>query len=215
MALVVLTFAACTTTPPPSTVTTSLIVTTTTPVTTTAEVVELERSSEPLSPGPYTNSEFTPAITFDVSGEWYAVQMFNGFFDIQRDVGSPDVIAVQFANVDRVFGADPGSVPVTSAAEAAALVESNQDLTILASDQSRIGGLDGRVVEVENTGQTHASVLHVPPGDLGIDSGRNLWIAFFDTEDGVLAIMVGGSTAKWDQTLAAAEPVLETVTISD
>jgi hypothetical protein len=55
----------------------------------------------------------------------------------------------------------------------------------------------------------------VPPGDLGIDSGRNLWIAFFDTEDGVLAIMVGGSTAKWDQSLAAAEPVLETVTISD
>jgi hypothetical protein len=29
----------------------------------------------------------------------------------------------------------------------------------------------------------------------------------------VLAILVGGSVAKWDEALAAAEPVLESVTI--
>ena len=55
--------------------------------------------------------------------------------------------------------------------------------------------------------------MQVPPGALGIDPGRRLWIAFFDTDEGLLAIMVGGSVAKWDDALGAAEPVLETVRI--
>jgi hypothetical protein len=55
----------------------------------------------------------------------------------------------------------------------------------------------------------------VPPGALGIDPGRRLWIAFFDTPDGLLAIMVGGSVARWDDALAAAEPVLESVQIGE
>jgi hypothetical protein len=56
-------------------------------------------------------------------------------------------------------------------------------------------------------------VLHAPPGALSISPGRRLWIAFFDTPDGLLAIMVGGSVAKWEEALAVAEPVLESVTI--
>ena len=54
-----------------------------------------------------------------------------------------------------------------------------------------------------------------PLGALGIDIGRRLWIAFFDTPDGLLAVMVGGSVSKWDEALAAAEPVLESVRIGD
>jgi len=42
-----------------------------------------------------------------------------------------------------------------------------------------------------------------------------IWIAIFDTEDGILAVMVGGSTASWDEALLVAEPVLESVTIGD
>jgi hypothetical protein len=60
----------------------------------------------------------------------------------------------------------------------------------------------------------HASVLEVPPGALGIDPGRRLWIAFFDTDAGLLAIMVGGSVAEWQAALEAAEPVLESLEIS-
>jgi hypothetical protein len=56
-------------------------------------------------------------------------------------------------------------------------------------------------------------VLHAPPGALSISPGRRLWIASFDTPDGLLAIMVGGSVAKWEEALAVAEPVLESVTI--
>jgi hypothetical protein len=66
---------------------------------------------------------------------------------------------------------------------------------------------------VENAGEAHARVLEVPPGPLGIDPGRRLWVAFFDTDDGLLAIMIGGSFAEWQSALAAAEPVLESIRI--
>jgi hypothetical protein len=38
-------------------------------------------------------------------------------------------------------------------------------------------------------------------------------IAFLDAPDGLLAIMVGGTVARWDEALSAAEPVLESVRI--
>ena len=92
---------------------------------------------------------------------------------------------------------------------------SNPDLNVVATDESRIGGLDGHIVEVENPGPGPASIVEVPPGTLIIDPGRSLWVAFFDTPDGLLAVMVGGSTEQWDEALAAAEPILETVTIGE
>ena len=53
----------------------------------------------------------------------------------------------------------------------------------------------------------------MPPGALGIDPGRRRWIALFDSSDGLLAIMIGGWVARWDDALMAAEPVLESVRI--
>ena len=80
---------------------------------------------------------------------------------------------------------------------------------------SRIGGLDGITIEVENISDSHAGVLFFQPGPLGIDPGRRLWISLFDTPDGLLAIMVGGSAARWDEALAEAEPVLESIRIGE
>jgi hypothetical protein len=175
----------------------------------------LEVSDQPLAPGRYRESDFEPSVAFDVSGEWYAVQSSSGFFDIERDVGSPDVIAVQFANVDGVYGAEVSSVPVSSAEEAAAALEANPDLTILGSSQSQIGEQEGYVVEVENDSRSQQRILELPPGDLSIDRGRNLWVGFFDAPNGVVAVMVGGSAERWDEALTAAEPILETVVFED
>ena len=58
-------------------------------------------------------------------------------------------------------------------------------------------------------------VLHAPC-PVAISPQRRLWVSFFDVPgDGVLAVMVGGSVARWDKSLAAAEPVLESVRIGD
>jgi hypothetical protein len=149
-----------------------------------------------------------------VSGEWYPVQRGPGFFDIQRNVDSPRAIAVQFANVDAVYGVGGVRVDLARASEATATIAANQGLTVLGISGSQLDGRDGFVVEVENTSDTATPVLHVRgAGPVVIDPGRSLWIGFFDTGDGVLAIMVGGSAEQWEEALLAAEPILETITI--
>ena len=177
--------------------------------------MELTGSRAELEPGPYTRRGFVPRITFDLDGPWRSVNALNGFFDVQQDVGSPDVIAVQFVRPDEVYSALNQPTAVSSAQAAASLLGHNARLTVVETSSSRIGGLTGFQLTVENPDDTtgDAPVLHVPPGTLSISPGRRLWIAFFDTPDGLLAIMVGGSVAKWDAALAAAEPVLESVTI--
>jgi hypothetical protein len=167
----------------------------------------------PLSAGRYTRAGFAPRISLSVDGSWQAVQLFAGFFDIQQDVGSPDVIAVQFARPTLIFGAASGGDAATTAEAAGVSLAGNAAVRVVETDGSRIDGLDGSQITVENAGATHADLMSVPAGALGIDPGRRLWIAFFDTDDGLLAIMVGGSIERWDEALAAAEPVLESVTI--
>ncbi|HEU4749535.1 MAG TPA: hypothetical protein VFT54_00590, partial [Acidimicrobiia bacterium] len=163
----------------PSNTALTAIVTTSTPSTESAMegAMELVVSDQQLAPGTYTRGDFNPRVTFEVSGEWYAVQNVAGFFDIQRDVGSPHVIAVQFGNVEAVFGADGERVPASSAAEAAASVASNPNLTVLGESGSRMGGLEGSLVEVENPTEAQTRVLEVPAGALAIDPGRRLWVA--------------------------------------
>lgn len=177
-----------------------------------ADVADLIDTGQPLGAGHYTRSGFEPRVELELDGTWQAVQLFDGFFDVQQDVGTPDVIAVQFARPSRVDGPGGATEPA-DAAEAVELVSANPDLTVIETSDSRIGGLSGHQVTVANEGPAHARILLVPPGPLGIDPGRRLWIAFFDTDAGLLAIMVGGSTERWDETLAAAEPVLESVVI--
>jgi hypothetical protein len=178
--------------------------------------VELTRTGEALAPGRYTRAGFAPRITFEITdGEWYAEQLYTGFFDVQQEVGSPDVIAVQFAKPSEVYGEEGSSIRVETAEAAAAAVRGNSALTIIGESESLIDGQSGIVVEVEHRTewQMNVAIMVVPPGPLSIAPERRLWIAFFDTDDGLLAIMVGGSVARWDEALAAAEPILETVTI--
>jgi hypothetical protein len=185
------------------------------PAPTSPAANELSPARKNLNAGRYTRGGFVPRITFAVSGPWRAVQVLGGFFDVQQDVGSPDVIAVQFARPDGIYTAPGKLVAPTNAQAAADAVAGNPTLTVLGTSESLIGGLSGRVVEVENpaSASDDAQVLHVPPGPLLISPSRRLWIAFFDTPEGLLAIMVGGSVVKWDEALAAAEPVLESVTV--
>jgi hypothetical protein len=176
-------------------------------------VSELRSTTEPLPPGDYTRSSFTPAVTFTLTEGWRAVQLFDGFFDVQQQVGSPDVIAVQFARPSTVYAAGGQGVAPTSAAEAAQALRSNEAFEVLGDSEAQIGGMEGRVIEIENAGDAQATVMVVPPGPLGIDPGRRLWVAFLDRPDGLMAVMVGGSVEGWQQAMDAAEPVLESVQI--
>ena len=187
---------------------------TTVPSVAPATPIELTTTPDPLPAGVYTRSSFSPAVTFELDGPWHAVQLLEGFFDVQQDVGSPDVIAVQFGRPEAVYAAAAEPVDVASAQAAADALAEHPGLTVIGESPSQVGGLDGLTVEVENAGESHVQVMDVPPGPLGIDPGRRLWVSFFDTPDGLLAIMVGGSVATWDDALLTAEPVLESIRIS-
>jgi hypothetical protein len=190
-------------------------------------VANLNASDEQLPPGRYTRRDFAPLVTFEVDGSWFAVnadRRFRGaFFDIQQEPGvaeptgppagdSLHVIAIQFARPDALYGADGSEAP-SDAADAAAILESNPDLAVVETSTSLMGGLDGSQITVENTGTGTPNLMDLPPGTIALNPERRMWIAFFDTDAGLLAIMVGGSIERWDEALAAAEPVLESVEI--
>jgi hypothetical protein len=178
-----------------------------------AAALELRSGSGPLPPGHYTKSGFRPPITLDLDDGWFAGTLSDGFFDVQQDQRTPDVVAVQFGRVLGLVGARGSTVPPTTAADAARTIHENAGVTVIEESASKVGGLDGLNVTVENKGTATAPILDVAPGRLGIDPRRRLWISLFDTPDGVLAVMVGGSVAQWDHALAVAEPVLESVVI--
>jgi hypothetical protein len=176
---------------------------------------ELTRGFEELPPGHYTKSGFLPPITLQLNAGWFPGTITDGFFDVQRDRNGPDVVAVQFGRVEGVVGAEGRNVAATSAADAARAIAENPGLEVLGESESRLGGLTGFNLEVENTSGRHTGILDVSLGRLGIDSGRRLWISLFDTPDGLLAVMVGGSVAKWARALGFAEPVLESIVIGE
>ncbi len=178
-------------------------------------VLELTGGSEPLAPGRYTRASFQPRIDFELNEGWFTGTLASGFFDVQQQQDTPDVIAVQFGNVTGVVrGTGEPTAPGTAEAVAQAIAD-NPAMTVLGESESQLGGLSGYTVEVENAGSAHAPILDVPVGRLGIDSGRRLWLSIFDTSTGALAVMVGGSAADWDHALAVAEPVLESIVIGD
>jgi hypothetical protein len=185
------------------------------PTPTSPAATEIRASRENLDAGRYTRRGFVPRVTVAVDGSWRAVQVLAGFFDVQQDVGSPDVITVQFARPDGIYQDAGELVAPSSARTAVDAVLANTTLEVIEQDTSLMGGLEGLLVVVETrpTATADAQVMHVPPGPLLISPGRRLWIAFFDTPEGLLAIMVGGSVARWSEALLAAEPVLESVTI--
>ena len=185
------------------------------PASASAAAGPLEIRGGDLAPGTYTHSGFEPRITFNVEEGWQGVQNASGFFDLQQDPDTPDVIAVQFGNVDAVFGEDGSAIEIDEAADATPIIRGNPGLTVLGESPSQMSGLDGFTIEVENSAEGDVPVVQVPAGPLAISPERRLWVSFFDTPNGVLAVMVGGSVARWDESLAAAEPVLESVRIGD
>jgi hypothetical protein len=164
-----------------------------------------------LAPGVYTNTSLQPGIIFAVGRGWTATQAATGFFDIEDDPGSLDVVAVQFGNV----------VGVGSASEAVAEISESSDLTSTIAEPVTIDGYGGLRVVVQTTDAVDTDppvfrpVLNVPAGPLSIASGRRLQATVLDVDDGVLAILVGGSIAEWDHALEIATPVVESIRIGD
>ncbi len=182
-----------------------------TPAPTAPPALELPDPVAALDPGTYTKSSFTPTVTFTIGDGWTAAQATAGFFDIQDEPGSLDVVAVQFGNVTEA----------DTAAEAAANVAARSDLVVSEPDDVKVDGVPGIRLVIETTDPLDKTppifhtVITLTPGAVSIASARRLELTLLDVDGSVLAIMVGGSIAEWDRALEMATPVVESVTIVD
>jgi hypothetical protein len=90
-------------------------------------------AERPVEPGRYGREGFEPSFTIDVPDGWFAVQDAPGFFDLERDVGTLDVIAVQFARPS----------DLTSAATAADMIRARDGLVVDGPTAIEVGGVPG------------------------------------------------------------------------
>ena len=177
-----------------------------------AAVRELTTSPAPLPAGTYTRASFSPPISLELDGTWSAAQLLDGYFDVRQSVGGAPLY-IQFTRPTAVFGAGDRPRDVTAAQQAVETAAGNPAMEVHGRSASRLGGVDGFVIELENTSDGHAGVVVAPPGPIGIEPDRRLWISFLDTSDGLMAVIVRGSAESWEDVLAVAEPVLESVRI--
>ena len=201
------------TTPPPATATPAPVATPTGPPPTSPVAETFNASDVPLAAGRYTRGAFVPRVTFAVDEGWLAVEAGARFWRLQRDPETPDVsVAVMLARPDGIYR-DQGQLMAPTTAQAAAdTLGANAAIEVVSSDSSLMSGLTGLLLELEAAG-SEAQAVHVPPGALSVAPDARMWLALFDTPEGLVAIIVQGSAADWDAVLAAAEPVLESVTI--
>ena len=190
-------------------------------------IPELGITGGALPAGRYAMRGFDPRITVDLDGSWESLAQRNGYtslVQVSRPTGSNPNLArtlIQIALVDAIVG-DVSVFEPTTANAAVAVIQRNGTIDVVDTSKSKIGGLTGAQVTGERPSDgtepflsyNVSVVLEVPPGSIGLTPGQRLWIAFFETEQGLVAIVVNGQIEGWDATLEAAEPVLEEIRFS-
>ena len=163
-------------------------------------------ADRPVEPGRYRRDGFEPPFTIDVPHGWFAVQDVPGFFDLERDIGAPGVIAVQFARPS----------DLQSAATAAATIRARTGLIVAEPTTIEVGGVAGTRIVVDAADPDLDAGLFVPVleialGPISIASGRRLELRLVDTPAGLLAVMLGGSVGRWESAISAAAPILDSI----
>lgn len=163
-------------------------------------------AERPLEPGRYRHQSFVPALSFEVGEGWFAFQDVPGFFDIERDPGTPDVMAVQFAR--------PTGMASSEAMLASIRARGNLVIGPAASrliDGERSVGVVVDAADPDITVGRFVPVLEVTAGPISIASGRRLEVILLDRPGELLAILVGGSIRGWETARALARPVLASI----
>ena len=201
-----------TVTPPPATPTAAPAATEAGPTPTIPAAEIFNASDRPLQAGRYTRGAFVPRVTFEVDEGWLAVEAGARYWNLQQNTGTAEGVAVMFTRPDGIYREQGQLIGPTTAQAAADALGANAAIEVVGTDSSLMSGLTGLLLELEAAG-AEAEVLHVPPGALTLPPGERMWLALFDTPEGLVAIIVQGSAADWDSVLVVAEPLLESVTI--
>ena len=181
--------------------------------TSASDVRELLEGAGLLPAGRYTPSAFRPGVTFDVPDGWSVGAVGDGYVAINHALDGGQVVELLFANVAAVVDAAGEEIEAADAEAVAQLIREHPGLEVIGSSGSRMSGLDGVTIEVENAATARTQLLTTTSEPVGIEPGARLWLSLFDTADGLLGIAVASPGATWDEALAIAEPLLESVTV--
>ncbi len=191
----------------------SPVVPSSSPSASAGDVLVLTAGSEPLPAGTYANPAFRPTVQFAIEDGWFAGTVTDGFFDVQQEKGTPDVIAVQFAHVDGVASAAASPMSATTASAAVKAIHANPTLVVVDESASRMSGSRGpqrHRREPGNRGRTR----HAGFGRHAVDRSGAQALDLALRHGGRPARGHGGRIhEQWDKALTVAEPVLESVQI--
>ena len=159
-----------------------------------------------LSAGTVTKTDFRPQPVFRLGPGWHMGHDIAGFFDVQRHPNTPDVIAVQFA---QVFNA-------TTPAAVIHQLRRNKGLRVSDRGRTTVAGLPASEVQIDSRNPhlkpaKYTAMFSVAAGSLYIGSGRRMLVDFIQRPGGLVAVLVGGSVRNWAATLRAAQPVVTSI----
>lgn len=212
-ALLAVSAAACgpgTPSPPPSP---SSSVTPAPSVSSASDVRELIDGAGLLPAGRYTPSGSRPSVTIEVPEGWAVGSVRDDYVAISHALEGGRAVELLVANVEAVVDSAGEENEAGNAEAVAQRIREDPEVEVIGSSGSRMSGLDGFTLEVENATTARRQLLTTMSERVGIEPGARLWLSLFDTADGLLAIAVASPEATWDEALAIAEPVLESVTI--
>jgi hypothetical protein len=162
---------------------------------------ELLGDTAALPPGRYAPTGAVPGVTFEIEEGWSSGPADDARIELRHAAGDGGLV-VTLARIDHA-----------SAVSVANGARSTDGITVLATSESRMSGLTGPNVELENPTAAAIALLATSTGTIDLGPGQRMWLSLFDTHAGVVAIAVTAAAADWDAALLAAEPFLESVTI--
>ena len=165
-----------------------------------------DKEGTALPAGRFTKTDFQPQPVFELDTGWRVGHDIAGFFDVQQRSNTPDVIAVQFANV---YGAD-------TSADAVQQLHDTDGLRVTDRGRTTVGGLPATEVQIDSrnpqlTPAKYTAIFSVSAGSLYIGSGRRLVVDFVQRPGAVVAVLVGGSVRNWPATIRATQPVMRSI----
>jgi hypothetical protein len=162
---------------------------------------ELPGDTAELPAGRYARASSVPGVTFEIDGGWSSGPADDAKIELRHAAGDGGLV-VTLARIDHA-----------SAVSVADGARSTDGITVRATSESRMSGLTGPNVELENPTAADIALLATSTGTIDLGPGQRMWLSLFDTDAGVVAIAVTAAAADWDVALLAAEPFLESVTI--
>jgi hypothetical protein len=168
---------------------------------------------EPLAPGRYTHQRFVPVTSIEVGEGWFAAHLYADFYDVQVDPNTPDVIAVQLSRPRALHSSVIATDDATTAEAAAASLAGNETLDVTPVKAVTVDGRPALRLTVTARLDAETPIMEVAAGTLSILADRRLEVTLVDLDEGLLAILLGGSVADWERATQMGRPVIESLRI--